>query len=97
MKRDYAVAVTKAHVLMFLWDHEDSPNMRVIFAARPEQVEMASFTGVLRSSLGVYYLGGRWFLPGIRWVFKGQPVVDAWRQTLQVMPPVATASGTAQA
>lgn len=82
MRRDNAIAVARAHVLMFWFDHFDSPAIRVVFAARPPDVDLMLINGWIRISLVVAHQGRRWFLPGIRGIPKGQQVIDAWRNVL---------------
>jgi hypothetical protein len=82
-RRDYAVAVTKAHVVMYRFDHYDSPIARVVFVARSADVEMLKLQGVLRTSIAVTHSGQRWFLPGLRWVYQAEPVLEAWRKGRQ--------------
>lgn len=71
MRRNYAIAVTRAHVLLYRFDHHDSPAIRVVFAAGPTEVELLFIKGLTRLSLAVTHAGQRWFLPGIRGIFNG--------------------------
>jgi hypothetical protein len=80
MRRDYAIAVTRSHVLMFRFAHSNSPLMGVVFAARTSEVDLLVIRGLIRQSLGVTYAGRRWFLPGMRGIFKGEDVLESWRK-----------------
>jgi hypothetical protein len=55
--------------------------MRVLFAARPAEVELMLINGLTRMTLAATYSGRRWFMPGVRGIFKGEPVLEAWRNS----------------
>jgi UPF0716 family protein affecting phage T7 exclusion len=78
MQRDCAIAATKDHVILYQIDHFDFPLSRVIFAAPCSQVDMVLFKGMLQRSIAVSYAGRQWIVRGIRGVFQGEPVVQAW-------------------
>jgi hypothetical protein len=79
MRRDFAVAVTSAHVILYQFANADSPTMRVVFAAHPSQVRMIPYGGILKASLGIICGGRRWDLQGIKRNFQAWPVVQATR------------------
>ena len=79
MRRDFAVAVTSAHVVLYQFAHADSPTMRVVFAAAPSQVRLIEYGGILKSNLGIVCGGLRWDLVGIKRIFKPWPVIAAMR------------------
>ena len=77
MRRDFAVAVTSAHVVLYQFPSADSPSMRVVFAAVPSQVRMIQYGGILKSNLGIICGRGRWDLAGIKRIFNARPVTAA--------------------
>lgn len=79
MRRDFAVAVTSAHVVLYQFAYADSPTMRVVFAAAPSQVRLIEYGGLLKSNLGIVCGGLRWDLVGIKRIFKPWPVIAALR------------------
>ena len=79
MRRDFAVAVTSAHVVLYQFAYADSPTMRVVFAAAPSQVRLIEYGGILKSNLGIVCGGLRWDLVGIKRIFKPWPVIAAMR------------------
>lgn len=78
-KRDVAIAVTRDHVLLFLFDSFDHPAMHVIVAATPAEIELMPISGLMQTTLSATYSGRRWFITGTRGIFKGDPVLEAWR------------------
>jgi hypothetical protein len=89
-KRDVAIAMTRDHVLLFLFDSFDHPAMRVIVAATPADVELMLINGLMQTTLSATYSGRRWFMTGIRGIFKGEPVLEAWRNSRLVRSSQAT-------
>jgi hypothetical protein len=89
-KRDVAIAVTRDHVLLFLFDSFDHPAMRVIVAATPAEVELMLINGLTQTTLSATCSSRRWFMTGIRGIFKGEPVLEAWRNSRLVRSPQAT-------
>jgi hypothetical protein len=88
LQRDFAVAITRAHVLMFWFSHYDSPVCRVVFAARPQDVEMRQFYGFLWvKRLAVGYGGRWWVLKGIWGAFEPEQAVQAWSTSRQELVP----------
>ena len=77
MRRDFALAVTRAHVVLYQFAYANSPTMRVVFAAVPSQVRLIDYGGILRSNLGIVCGGRRWDLVGIKRIFKARPVIAA--------------------
>jgi hypothetical protein len=83
-KRDLAVAVTAAHVLLFRIDSFDGRPRWIVLAARPTDVTMEE-----RSFVRAGFFGGpaltvssgnaTWVIRGSAGVFKPKPVLDAWR------------------
>jgi hypothetical protein len=84
--RDLAVAVTAAHVLVFVIDSLDGQPRRVALAGRPTDVKLR-----LRPFFGLYpsFLitcgNGQWRIQGIPSVFKPEPVLEAWRQATTII------------
>ena len=84
LQRDFAVGITRAHVLMFWFSHYDSRVCRVVFAARPQDVEMRQFYGFLWvKRLAVGYGGRWWVLKGIWGAFEPEQAVQAWSTSRQ--------------
>lgn len=77
MRRDFAVAVTSAHVVLYQFAYANSPTIRVVFAAVPSQVRLIDYGGILKSNLGIVCGGRRWDLVGIKRIFKAWPVIAA--------------------
>ncbi len=77
MRRDFAVVVTRAHVVLYQFASANSPAMRVVFAAVPSQVRLIDYGGILKSNLGVVCGGRRWDLVGIKRIFNARPVIAA--------------------
>jgi hypothetical protein len=77
MRRDFAVAVTRAHVVLYQFAYANSPTMRVVFAAIPSQVRMIQYGGIFKSNLGIICGGRRWDLDGIKRIFNPWPVMAA--------------------
>ena len=77
MRRDFAVAVTREHVVLYQFANANSPTMRVVFAAIPSQVRMIQYGGIFKSNLGIICGGRRWDLDGIKRIFKPWPVIAA--------------------
>jgi hypothetical protein len=77
MRRDFAVAVTRAHAVLYQFAYANSPSMRVVFAAVPSQVRLIDYGGILKSNLGIICGGRRWDLAGIKGIFKARPVSAA--------------------
>jgi hypothetical protein len=80
-KRDVAIAVTRDHVLLYLFDSFDHPAMRVIFGARAAEVELMLISGMTQRTLAATHSGRRWWITGIRGIFKGEAVLEAWRNS----------------
>jgi hypothetical protein len=79
VQRDFAVAVTGGHVLMYWFADYDSPACQVVFAARPDEVEIRVLTGFLWLKRLAIGHGGRWWtLRGIWGAFDPEQVVKAW-------------------
>lgn len=77
MRRDFAVAVTRAHVVLYQFASANSPTMRVVFAAAPSQVRLIDYGGILKSNLGIICGAARWDLAGIKRIFNARPVIAA--------------------
>ena len=77
MRRDFAVAVTRVHVVLYQFAYANSPTMRVVFAAVASQVRLIDYGGILKSNLGIICGGRRWDLVGIKRIFKAWPVIAA--------------------
>lgn len=91
VQRDFAVAATGAHVLMYWFSHYDCPACRVVFAATPDQVEMRVLKGLLGLNRLAIGYGGRWWtLRGIWRAFKPEHVVEAWTSSRTRPAPVVT-------
>ena len=79
VRRDFAVAATKGHILMFWFTHYDSPVCRVVFVASPDEVDMTVRRGLTGLKiLVIRYSGAWWVLRGSRGVFKPEQVLQAW-------------------
>jgi hypothetical protein len=87
MRRDFAVAVTRSHVVMYQFANANSPTMRVVFAALASEVRMIRYGGIFMSNLGVICSGRRWDLQGIKGIFKPWPVINAWNSATAARAP----------
>jgi hypothetical protein len=88
VQRDFAVAVTRAHVLMYWFGEYDSPACRVVWAARPEEVEMRVLSGLLGlKRLAIGYAGRWWILRGIWRAFEPEQVMTAWSSNRHALSP----------
>jgi len=82
-KRDLAVVVTAAHILLFRIDLLDGQPRWVVLVARPTHVtmEVRNFvaSGFLGSGLTVSAGSAQWVIRGVPGVWKPRQVTDAWR------------------
>lgn len=86
-RRDLAVAVTAAHVLVFRIDSVDGQPRWIALAARSCDVTIEVLRGmrstrdgiVVGPDLVVSGWNGQWTIGGSSW-FRPDPVVEAWRQ-----------------
>jgi hypothetical protein len=86
-RRDLAVAVTAAHVLVFRIDSVDGQPRWIALAARCSDITIEVLRGprttregiVASPDLLVSGWNGQWTIRGSSW-FKPDPVVEAWRQ-----------------
>jgi hypothetical protein len=85
-KRDFAVAVTAAHVLIFRIDFLDGQPRWVVLAARPSEVRIELRSGPFgyNPMLVVMYGTNQWQIRGYQKVFQPEPVFQAWRQAAAV-------------
>lgn len=83
-RRDLAVSVTSAHVLVFRIDSFDGQPRSIVLAARAATVTME-----VRSSVSAMFRGpgltvrgstGEWVIQGSPGVFNPASLLDAWRQ-----------------
>jgi hypothetical protein len=88
MRRDFALAVTMEHVVLYQFAFANSPTMRVVFAAVPSQVRLIDYGGILKSNLGIVNGGRRWDLVGIKGIFKARPVIAALQSATAAKIPV---------
>jgi hypothetical protein len=83
-KRDLAVVVTAAHVLLFRIDFLDGQPRWIALAARPTDVKMKVRPLIESLFMGQALVVSRgneqWIIRGELGVFKPKPVLDAWRQ-----------------
>jgi hypothetical protein len=81
-KRDFAVAVTPAHVLVFRIDFLDGQPRWVALAARPSEVKIELRSGAFgyNPMLLVMHGSWQWQIRGYQKVFQPEPVLQAWRQ-----------------
>ena len=84
-KRDLAVAVTAAHVLVFRMDSFDGQPRWIALAARATEVTMevrSAVSAMFRGgpALTVRGTNGEWVVQGSARVFNPGPVVEAWHQ-----------------
>ena len=82
IKRDVAVVVTAAHVLVFRIDFVDGQPRWVALAAHPNEVQIFFRSGPFGGgpSLVVIHGGWQWVIRGQQRVFQPDPVIQAWRQ-----------------
>jgi hypothetical protein len=82
VKRDLAVAVIRAHVLVLRTDFVDGQPRWVALAARPSEVKMDLRSGPFGYGpiLVVVHRGLQWVIRGYQRVFQPEPVLQAWRQ-----------------
>jgi hypothetical protein len=82
-KRDLAVVVTAAHVLIFRIDSLDGQPRWIALVARPTDVRMRVLPlieSLFRGPALVVSRGNeQWIIRGNPGVFNPQPVLDAWR------------------
>jgi hypothetical protein len=91
VRRDFAVAATHAHVLMYWFSDYDSTACRVVFAARPDEVDMRVLSGLVGLKRLAIGHGGRWWiLRGIWRAFEPEHVVEAWSKSRTHPEPVVT-------
>ena len=83
-KRDLAVVVTAAHVLIFRIDFLDGQPRWIMLVARPTDVKMevrswveAGFRG---NALTVSHGNAQWLIRGVDDVWKPELLLDAWRK-----------------
>lgn len=81
VRRDLAVAVTAAHILVFGIDSLDGQPRWVGLARRPTDVkiELHSLFGLYRA-LWITCGNSQWRIRGTPSVFRPEPVLEAWRQ-----------------
>ncbi|HET7467037.1 MAG TPA: hypothetical protein VFL29_10235 [Candidatus Dormibacteraeota bacterium] len=87
MRRDFAVAATRSHVVLYQFATADSPTMRVVFAADAAQVRLTQYGGIMMANLGVFCGGRRWELQGIKRIFNPWPVMAAWQSASAAKMP----------
>jgi len=80
--RDFAVAVTAAHVLVFGIDSLDGQPRWVALAGRPTDVkiELHSLVFGLFPAIWISCGNRQWRIRGTPSVFRPEPVLEAWRQ-----------------
>jgi hypothetical protein len=80
--RDYAVAVTAAHVLVLRFDFLDGQPRWVALAAHPRDVAIQLSSGPLGYNPTLVVTRGnvRFAIRGQSRIFEPQPVLNAWRQ-----------------
>jgi len=87
LRRDLAVAVTAAHVLVLRIDSVDGQPRWIALAARATDVRIEQRTGLRTGREGIIFgpdlivsgWNGQWTIRGSSW-FKPDPVLEAWRQ-----------------
>jgi len=81
-KRDFAVAVTRAHLLIFRIDFLDGQPRWVALVARPNDVKIELRSGPFgyNPMLVVTHGSWQWQIRGTQRVFQPEPVLQAWRQ-----------------
>jgi hypothetical protein len=84
---DLAVAVTAAHILVFVIDSLDGQPRWVALAGRPTEVKIKQRSLVfgLDPTLLISSGNGQWRIRGIPTVFKPEPVLEAWRRAATTM------------
>ena len=82
IKRDLAVVVTAAHVLVLRIDFVDGQPRWVALAARPSEVQIFSRGGPFgfNPMLVVMHGSWQWQIRGTQRVFQPESVLQAWRQ-----------------
>ena len=82
IKRDLAVVVTAAHVLVLRIDFVDGQPRWVALAARPGEVQIFTRGGPFgfNPMLVVMHGANQWQIRGYQKVFQPEPVLQAWRQ-----------------
>jgi hypothetical protein len=82
VKRDFGVAVTAAHVLIFRIDFLDGQPRWVPLAARLSDVKIELRSGAFgyNPMLLVMHGSWQWQIRGHQKVFQPEPVLQAWRQ-----------------
>jgi len=82
-KRDLAVAVTAAHVLIVRIDFLDGQPRWIVLVARPTDVKMEVrswvASGFMGTALTVSRGDAQWVIRGVPGVWKPELVIDAWR------------------
>jgi hypothetical protein len=89
-RRDLAVAVTAAHVLVFRIDSVDGQPRWIALAARCKDVKIEVTKGIRSTRDGIQVgpdlvvsgWNGQWTIRGASW-FKPDPVLEAWRHATQ--------------
>ena len=83
VKRDFAVVVTAAHVLILRIDFLDGQPRWVALAARPSDVRIELRSGPFgyNPMLLVIHGSWQWQIRGYQRVFQPEPVLQAWRQS----------------
>jgi hypothetical protein len=88
-KRDFAIAVTAAHVLVFRIDFLDGQPRWVALASRPSDVKIELSSGGpfgYNPMLVVTHGSWQWQIRGTQRVFQPEPVLQAWRQAAAENP-----------
>jgi hypothetical protein len=82
IKRNLAVVVTAAHVLVLRIDFVDGQPRWVALAARPSEVQILSRRGSFGFNplLVVMHGTDQWQIRGYQKVFQPEPVLQAWRE-----------------
>jgi hypothetical protein len=82
IKRDFAVVITAAHVLVLQIDFVDGQPRWVALAARPTDVKIELRTGLFGYNPTLFVIHGswQWAIRGYQRVFQPEPVLRAWRQ-----------------
>jgi len=88
IKRDVAVVVTAAHVLILRIDFVDGQPRWVALAARPSDVKFELRSGLFgyNPMLVVTHGSWQWQIRGTQRVFQPDPVLQAWRQAAAGKP-----------
>jgi hypothetical protein len=87
--RDYAVAVTAAHVLVLRFDFLDGQPRWVALAAHPREVAIQLSSGPFGYNPTLIVTRGtvRFAIRGQARIFEPQPVLNAWRQGASGVAP----------